>query len=88
MGWSFRKSVNVGPLRINLSKSGLGLSGGTKGFRISSGPRGTYLRAGRGGLYYTRKLGNAGHSLSTGHLAGWTTILGIAVIVAGYFLTH
>jgi hypothetical protein len=24
MGWSYRKSVNLGPFRVNLSKSGIG----------------------------------------------------------------
>lgn len=35
MGFRFRKSVNLGPLRINLSKSGVGYSVGTKGFRVT-----------------------------------------------------
>lgn len=33
MGWSFRKAINLGPLRINLSKSGMSFSVGSKGFR-------------------------------------------------------
>lgn len=33
MGWSFRKSVKFGPVRVNLSKSGVGYSVGGKGFR-------------------------------------------------------
>lgn len=39
MGFYFRKSVNLGGLRFNLSKSGVGVSTGFKGFRIGSGPR-------------------------------------------------
>ena len=35
MGFRFRKSVNLGPVRINLSKSGIGYSVGTKGFRVT-----------------------------------------------------
>ena len=35
MGFRFRKSVNLGPLRVNLSKSGAGYSFGGKGFRIT-----------------------------------------------------
>ena len=34
MGFYFRKSFKVGPARINLSKSGIGWSIGTKGFRF------------------------------------------------------
>jgi len=33
MGWSFRKSVNLGPFRVNVSRSGLGYSVGAGGFR-------------------------------------------------------
>jgi len=52
MGFYLRKSVRVGPLRFNLSKSGIGVSAGVKGFRVGSGPRGNYVHMGRGGLYY------------------------------------
>jgi len=36
MGFYLRKSLRVGPLRFNLSKSGIGLSAGIKGFRIGT----------------------------------------------------
>ena len=41
MGFSYRKSVNLGPFRVNLSKSGFGYSVGGRGFRtgVSSGGR-------------------------------------------------
>lgn len=35
MGFRFRKSINLGPTRINLSKSGVGYSFGGKGFRVT-----------------------------------------------------
>lgn len=35
MGFRFRKSFNFGPLRINLSKSGVGYSFGIKGYRVT-----------------------------------------------------
>lgn len=35
MGFRFRKSVNVGGVRVNFSKSGVGYSVGTKGARIT-----------------------------------------------------
>jgi hypothetical protein len=56
IGFSFRKSINMGPVRLNLSKSGLGVSTGVKGLRVSVGPRGTYLNAGAKGVYYRKKL--------------------------------
>jgi len=58
MGWSFRKSFKVAPgIRLNLSKGGVGISGGVKGFRVGVGPRGTNVSAGRDGLYYRKQLG-------------------------------
>ena len=56
MGFYFRKSINIGPLRFNLSKSGLGISTGIPGLRIGSGPRGSYIHVGRDGLYYRQAL--------------------------------
>ena len=35
MGFKFRKSIKAGPLRVNLSKSGIGYSIGGKGLRIT-----------------------------------------------------
>ena len=40
MGLRFRKSINIGPLRINFSKSGIGFSLGIKGFRVSRSAKG------------------------------------------------
>lgn len=58
MGFYFRKSVNLGGLRFNLSKSGVGVSTGFKGFRIGSGPRGNYVQMGRNGIYYKKTWEN------------------------------
>jgi hypothetical protein len=56
MGFYLRKSINVGPLRFNLSKNGVGVSAGIKGLRISTGPRGNHVYIGRNGLYYRKTL--------------------------------
>lgn len=56
MGFYFRKSIRVGPLRFNLSGSGIGVSAGIPGFRVGTGPRGNYVHMGRGGLYYRATL--------------------------------
>jgi hypothetical protein len=46
MGFSYRKSVKVGPFRINLSNRGVGYSVGVKGFRVGVSARGrTYSSA-------------------------------------------
>ena len=54
MPFYLRKGFNFGPLRLNLSKSGVGASVGVKGFRVGLSPRGSYVHAGRGGLYYRK----------------------------------
>ncbi len=56
MAFYLRKSYGFGPLRLNLSKSGLGVSGGVTGARVGIGPKGTYVHGGRHGFYY-RKYG-------------------------------
>jgi hypothetical protein len=40
MGWTFRKSINLGPFRVNLSNSGVGYSVGGRGFRTGVSSRG------------------------------------------------
>lgn len=52
MGFYLRKSISVGPLRFNLSTSGIGVSAGVKGLRFGIGPRGNYVHMGLGGLFY------------------------------------
>jgi hypothetical protein len=66
--WYFRRSFGRGPLRLNLSRRGLGVSVGVKGFRVGTGPRGAYIRAGRGGFYYQQYLSAAARPLVQGHV--------------------
>lgn len=40
MGLTYRKFVNLGPFRVNLSKSGLGFSVGGRGLRVGTTPQG------------------------------------------------
>jgi hypothetical protein len=67
MGFYLRKSLRVGPLRFNLSKSGIGVSAGIKGFRVGSGPRGNYVNMGRGGLYHRATLPEGTHVSAVSH---------------------
>jgi hypothetical protein len=60
MPFYIRKSISVGPFRLNFSKGGVGMSVGVKGLRLGTGPRGHYVHAGRGGLYYRASLGRPG----------------------------
>src|SRR3954471_10100631 len=65
MGFYLRKSVNVGPLRFNLSKSGVGVSTGVRGLRFGAGPRGNYVHMGRHGIYYRATLPSTHAGAST-----------------------
>lgn len=65
MGFYLRKSISVGPLRFNLSKSGIGVSAGVTGLRFGVGPRGNYVHMGRGGLYYRATLPRSSSSHSS-----------------------
>jgi DNA polymerase-3 subunit epsilon len=56
MSFYIRKSLKAGPFRVNLSKSGIGLSTGIPGFRVGTGPRGNYVHMGRHGVYYRTTL--------------------------------
>lgn len=69
MSFYLRKSIKVGPLRYNFSKSGVGVSVGVPGLRIGNGPRGNYVHMGRGGLYYRGALpqsAGSGQAVQTG----------------------
>ena len=66
MGLRFRKSINIGPLRINLSKSGIGFSLGVKGFRVSRSAKGKHtatVSLPGTGLSYVQDLDNLGEDL-------------------------
>lgn len=77
MGFYLRKGFNFGPLRVNLSKSGLGLSAGVTGARIGINSQGrAYVHGGRHGMYYRKNLpmgSNTSSSSSLGNISnsGW-----------------
>lgn len=43
--FSIRKQIRKGPVRINISKSGIGFSFGIPGLMLSIGPRGVFYSA-------------------------------------------
>jgi len=73
MGFYYRKSVNLGPFRVNVGKSGVGLSVGTKGFRTGVSPRGrrytTFSLPGTGLGYRTEHKGQGCLLMLVGLLA-------------------
>ena len=63
MGFYLRKSFRAGPIRFNLSKSGIGASVGVTGARVGLSSEGrAYVHGGRGGLYYRKSLGGGGRA--------------------------
>jgi hypothetical protein len=57
MPWRFRRTLNIGPIRFTLEKTGIGISIGTKGLHIGRSPNGKlYVSAGVPGTgFYWRK---------------------------------
>ena len=83
MSWYLRKSLRFGPLRINLSKSGIGASVGVKGLRtgVDAGGK-TYVAGGRGGLYFRKRLPEGADQVSAPtSSARWAVWLIIAALV-------
>lgn len=85
MGFRYRKSVNFGPLRINLSKSGIGYSVGTKGVRYTKKANGgtrTTLSIPSSGLSYVKETGrkksfNKGNAYSSDFSIGNILLYGL-----------
>lgn len=62
MGFRFQRSVRiVKGVRLNISKSGLGVSVGPRGAKLTIGPSGTHVHAGLPGtgLYHRQKIGGS-----------------------------
>jgi hypothetical protein len=73
MGFYYRKSVSIGPFRVNLGKSGVGYSVGGKGFRTGVSARGK--------RYSTFSLPGTGLGYRTDH-KGQGCLLVVAGLVA------
>ena len=66
MGLSFRKSIKAGPIKMNISRSGIGLSTGTKGAHVGISSRGgAYVSGGANGVYFRKKLGGKENTNAT-----------------------
>jgi hypothetical protein len=73
MSFYLRTSIKVGPVRLNMSRSGLGASVGVPGFRVGAGPRGTYVSLGGGLASYRATVHRSGRSSQrTMPVAHWT----------------
>ncbi len=78
MGFYYRKSVNLGPFRVNLSKSGVGYSVGGPGFRTGTSARGR--------RYSTFSIPGTGVGYRTsGSKSGCLSVVAVGV---GAFITY
>ncbi|MBQ9266753.1 MAG: DUF4236 domain-containing protein [Clostridia bacterium] len=60
MGFYFRKNFKIGKLvNVSVSKSGVGVSAGVKGFRIGTGPKGNYVSMSKSGIGYKKYFGGS-----------------------------
>ena len=60
MSFYIRKSINLGIIRINFAKHGVGFSVGVPGLRAGRSADGRwYVHAGREGLYYRKYIPKA-----------------------------
>ncbi|HUG00635.1 MAG TPA: DUF4236 domain-containing protein [Longimicrobiales bacterium] len=76
MGLYLRKSFRMGPVRFNLSKSGIGTSFGVRGARVGVNPQGrSYVHAGRYGVYARRSLGGGSRAAAPGGRAAPPEVL-------------
>jgi hypothetical protein len=84
MGWSYRRSIRIGPARINVGSRGVGYSIGGKGFR-SIGGKGFRTGVRSDGRRYTRvTVPGSGFSYTTASSGpmGAAASHGCAVLVA------
>src|SRR3954463_12967872 len=89
MGFSFRKSIGFGPFKVNLSKSGVGVSTGVKGARISTGPSGTKVYGGWGPFRYQKKVAPGERAGGPGRRGGWGvgTVVMLIIVVGVWAYT-
>jgi hypothetical protein len=83
MGFYFRRSVNLGPFRVNVSRGGLGWSVGGKGFRTGTSARGrrySTISIPGTGVGYRTSSARRGCMLSLALVVGLPTLI---LLIAG-----
>jgi hypothetical protein len=83
MGLFYRKSINLGPFRANLSGSGIGYSVGGRGFRVGKSSRGRNYTA-----FSIPGTGVGYRSSSKGSGKGCGCLILIAAIPSSLALSH
>jgi hypothetical protein len=83
MGLIYRKSINLGPFRVNLSGSGIGYSVGGRGFRVGKSSRGRNYTA-----FSIPGTGVGYRSISKGSGKGCGCLILIAAIPSSLALSN
>ncbi len=82
MGFYLKKSIKCGPLRFNLSNSGIGISTGVKGLRVGVDGKGrTYIGGGKGILRYRKQLSSPKGGNSADNAGIWKILSIILFLV-------
>lgn len=75
MGFFLRKSFKAGPVRLNLSKSGIGVSTGVKGARVGINSKGkAYIAGGKGAIRYRKTIGSSDSRTKLDYNSSQTTL--------------
>lgn len=84
MGFRFRKSVNIGPVRFTASKSGISASAGVKGLRVTKTARGrsrvTASVPGTG-VSYVKETGGGKQMKKPFYKRWWFIALGVLLVL-------
>lgn len=92
MGWRYRRSRKIGPVRLNFGKTGLtSVSAGTRIARVTFSKRGAYrtITIPRTGLSHVRKLTPEEEADAVGALAALPLLAGAgAILLLILVITH
>lgn len=89
MGLRYRKSFGSGPVRMTVSKSGVGWSAGTKGARVTKKAGGGYrTTVGANGVSYVKDHGGKKSSgdIDSASVIAWCIV--IVVVVVAFILMY
>ena len=83
MGIFFRKGVTLGPVRLNFSGSGVGMSAGIRGLRAGINAHGkSYVAGGRYGVYFRHTLSDSEPRERSVEAGGhWIGLLALLVLI-------
>jgi Protein of unknown function (DUF4236) len=101
MGWNLRRSKKIGIFRVNLSKSGVGISAGVKGLRVGRDAKGrsytalsipgtglykrTYSKSGNRSVTGPRQSSQLSHQSGSNSIAGFCLVGAVTTFLLGHW---